>query len=234
MIKNLSNLSKTRRLISYQLVCKIYTNFIDVATVKFPDKNLIKFVYKNVLLKNLQDFAVQEKPLPLSFTVYLNFWLHSVTSLSHQNDSVLVKTTHNQIYNEASKFLLSKPSLSESNFPNFLSTFFNKDNSYLEKRMYMLEFLNLLVPQIENGYHYKNLAKFDVFNILICNYSNDNFSEYEKNLILEILKSGVDNQYVRKRLIEDVNLKIFVKMAVLQQPEHLTLKSILSSLWKFK
>ena len=92
------------------------------------------------------------------------------------------------------------------NFPNFLPTWFSKSSeiSSKNKRAFILNYLHLIINSITTGHHYRNLARLDIFNILMTSFDSNFFEVEQRMEILGWILAGVkSNSYVRMRLEKD-------------------------------
>ena len=212
IISLLSNNNANIRHISLQLLAKIYNEGILSESNKFPDKSLIRYIFKSILLpvsvKTLKENP--DSPVPVCLTLYLVTLLYSITTLQTGSSSSSVDSvtsTTKQNYQEMSNFILSRPNLQEENFPNFLSCWFSRDNNFKNKRKFILNFISNCIYKIENGHHFKNLAKLGCFNILLSDFSSLLLDEQEKGMILDIVVKCCRIEYCRNRLIKDYDLE---------------------------
>ena len=119
LINGLSDSNKNYRLLAINMISKLYDKMV-APTIKFPDKNLICFLMKNLLFHGKDAILVKNQPLSVCYTSYLVMILDSISLMAVVGDSQRKEynQSHNHknlenhlIYQESINFFLSRPEL---------------------------------------------------------------------------------------------------------------------------
>jgi len=128
-----------------------------------------------------------------------------------------------------SKYLLHDPVLKFDLFPNFLRSWFCKDNSFGVKRKFVLEFGKRVIRFCSNGHHYKSFAKLNICGLFMSCFEGSLTSEEERVAILDFFEEGVKVEYVRKRLLDDEGLQFWLDLIKLKTDDEVQIVNKIKS-----